>query len=586
MMENLYYSPFDLAVIISSMNFGLQKENELINFIWKNEQDFIQPEYRNSKRKFVLNIYYWTNYLNNKADIDLEFPAVKNDMISVGAEIAESQYISNFSNLDLFFKSLRIRIIFGNKKGYVRIKFRTLLRQYGYRRRSERLVDYINTCIDFYRLKPYLRGGVECDIRTVDIDEMIIFKLAEKSNDLQIEEFNKMEIHDLDYLLDMVRAKYYNSPNLRRPTISWTNDYPTDYYGCYTYYNNHIVISRVLNDKRVTTKMISMVIYHESLHQDFAEHNDDFNKKISLFPNYEKLDKKLRDFIDNVHEELQYPSNFNSFTRGKKRIIYISLPYADNYPNAFLCRDEKILVDFEADINFVLSDFQEDDMVVFLVENGNHYHIVGWCTNGLLLPKPKFENLSCYGDYDFAYQYVSDYKNTYVIPPSCCGYIIDKSFLPKEFVESNCGCFTMNDEDIQPDIQYINSYCEGYLRIGFDPDSMSAFENISLRTLKNIQETSYRNVCVANKIYQMEPTIENLINRAKIKKQCWLLTSSLEDYLRANQQDNTNIFCVCEIIKLFVVLHRTDEAVPFYRKYDDKLPHTDEQLNRCLKLLE
>ena len=586
MMENLYYSPFDLAVIISSMNFGLQKENELINFIWEYEQDFIKPEYRNSKRKFVLNIYYWTNYLNNKADIDLEFPAVKNDMISVGAEIAENQYISNFSNLDLFFKNLRIRIIFDNKKGYVRIKFRTLLRKYGYRRRSERLVDYINTCIDFYRLKPYLRGGVECDIRTVDIDEMIIFKLAEKSNNLQIEEFNKMEIHDLDYLLDMVRAKYYNSPNLRRPTISWTNDYPTDYYGCYTYYNNHIVISRVLNDKRVTTEMISMVIYHESLHQDFAEHNDDFNKKISLFPNYEKLDKKLRDFIDNVHEELQYPSNFNSFTRGKKRIIYISLPYADNYPNAFLCRDEKILVDFEADINFVLSDFQEDDMVVFLVENGNHYHIVGWCTNGLLLPKPKFENLSCYGDYDFAYQYVSDYKNTYVIPPSCCDYIIDKSFLPKEFVESNCGCFTMNDEDIQPDIQYINSYCEGYLKIGFDPDSMSAFENISLRTLKNIQETSYRNVCVANKIYQMEPTIENLINRAKIKKQCWLLTSSLEDYLKANQQDNTNIFCVCEIIKLFVVLHRTDEAVPFYRKYEDKLPHTDEQLNRCLKLLE
>lgn len=177
MMENLFYSPFDLAVIISSMNFGLQKENELINFIWENEQNFIQPKYRNSKRKFVLNIYYWTNYLNNKADIDLEFPAVKNDMISVGAEIAESQYISNFSNIDLFFKSLRIRIIFDNKKGYVRIKFRTLLRQYGYRRRSERLVD-------FYRLKPYLHGGVECDIRTVDIDEMIIFKLAEKSNDL------------------------------------------------------------------------------------------------------------------------------------------------------------------------------------------------------------------------------------------------------------------------------------------------------------------------------------------------------------------------------------------------------------------
>lgn len=185
-MENLYYSPFDLASIISSMNLGNKKESELINFVWESEQQFIQPKYRADKKKFVLDIYYWSDYLYNKADIDLEFPAVQNDLSASDFKILESQYISDFSNLDLFFKSLRIRILFNNQKGYIRIKLRTLLKQYGYFRRSAKLVDYINTCIDFYKLKPYLRSGIKCCIEDIGIDDMITFKAEAKSDFLKL----------------------------------------------------------------------------------------------------------------------------------------------------------------------------------------------------------------------------------------------------------------------------------------------------------------------------------------------------------------------------------------------------------------
>jgi hypothetical protein len=175
-MDNLYYTPFDLAVIINGMRFGIKKESEIIDFVWKTQQNFIHPKYRNSKRNLVQGIYYWEYYLQNKPEIDREFPTVQNELSAVGAELSECEYIRDFSDLDLFFKNLRLRILFDNKKGYVRLKLRTLLKAYGYLRRSQKLVNHINDCISFYRLKPCLRDNIPLDIQTVDIDEMITFR--------------------------------------------------------------------------------------------------------------------------------------------------------------------------------------------------------------------------------------------------------------------------------------------------------------------------------------------------------------------------------------------------------------------------
>lgn len=56
-------------------------------------------------------------------------------------------------------------------------KLRTLLKQYGYQRRSPRLLQYINNCLYFYHIMAYVRGGVECNIGDISIDEMITFRV-------------------------------------------------------------------------------------------------------------------------------------------------------------------------------------------------------------------------------------------------------------------------------------------------------------------------------------------------------------------------------------------------------------------------
>ena len=59
-----------------------------------------------------------------------------------------------------------------------RIKLRTLLKQYGYKRRSQLLLQHINRCMLFYHLGATLRGGVPCSIEDADLDQMLTFRVV------------------------------------------------------------------------------------------------------------------------------------------------------------------------------------------------------------------------------------------------------------------------------------------------------------------------------------------------------------------------------------------------------------------------
>lgn len=177
-MRALLYSALDLAAIISSMELGCQDESSVIDLIWEGEKTFFDARYRTDKRKFILDIRYWMHYFYEKPVLDREFPAIQKDLEHGNHDVNVGQYTSDYSNLDLFFKSVRIRILYGNGNPYVRIKLRSLLTQYGYKRRSQLLIQHINRCMLFYHLEATLRGGVACDIETADLDKMLTFRVV------------------------------------------------------------------------------------------------------------------------------------------------------------------------------------------------------------------------------------------------------------------------------------------------------------------------------------------------------------------------------------------------------------------------
>ena len=111
----------------------------------------------------------------DKITLDAEFPSVR--IISDGKVDIDSMMRDDF-DIDLLFKKVRIQIIYLGKKDYVRMKLRTLMSEYGYKRRSKEFVSFIKTRLHFYHIQTTLRGNEICDIETMrNIDNMITFRI-------------------------------------------------------------------------------------------------------------------------------------------------------------------------------------------------------------------------------------------------------------------------------------------------------------------------------------------------------------------------------------------------------------------------
>lgn len=177
-MEELCYCALDLAAIISGMDLGRRAVADFLERVWEGERSFLQAQYRENKRQLVLDVDYWLTYLSDKPAIDAEFPIVQRDALASGRELEADAYVTDCSGLDLFFKSVRLRILYGGGKDYVRIKRRTLMAQYGYKRLSPQLLEHFDRCLYFYHLQSYVRDWVECQIEEIGIDEMIVFRIV------------------------------------------------------------------------------------------------------------------------------------------------------------------------------------------------------------------------------------------------------------------------------------------------------------------------------------------------------------------------------------------------------------------------
>lgn len=172
----LYYDSFDLACIIHSMDMGVKTASVLLETIWKQDNLYLNSYYRTNLRQLYLDVHYWADYLCDKTEIDKEFPAVQKDFRSFDKDMEKTVYVTDYFDIDLFFKMKRLQILYLDGQDYVRMKLRTLLKAYGYRRRTQGLLRYFRDCMMFYHMQTYLRGKEECDIGEIGLDEMIIIR--------------------------------------------------------------------------------------------------------------------------------------------------------------------------------------------------------------------------------------------------------------------------------------------------------------------------------------------------------------------------------------------------------------------------
>ena len=174
----LYYDSFDIACIIHSLDIGTKTVSVMLEKMWKEDNQYLKPCYRKNLRQLYLDVYYWTDYLCDKIVIDKEFPSIQNDFRSFDKNVEEMNFITDYFDIDLFFKMKRVQILYLNGQDYVRMKLRTLLKAYGYKRRTQELLKYLRECMMFYHMQTYLRGKEECDIGEIRLDEMITIRIV------------------------------------------------------------------------------------------------------------------------------------------------------------------------------------------------------------------------------------------------------------------------------------------------------------------------------------------------------------------------------------------------------------------------
>ena len=179
-MIELYYDPYLVAYYIVSRNMGSKKMMDFLDKIFVEENEFIHPDFKNSKKCFVSRAMDLINYLTNKEEYDKEYPVIEKDFKAMGKSFDRERYTSEFSGIDMYFAWMRLEILYTPDKDYVRMKLKTLLGHYGYKRRNTAINERLRDCILFYHLQPYLKGGDECDIRDINIDDWITFRIPGK----------------------------------------------------------------------------------------------------------------------------------------------------------------------------------------------------------------------------------------------------------------------------------------------------------------------------------------------------------------------------------------------------------------------
>ena len=182
-MRSFLYSPSYLAEIIYDLDLAERTVNHLLVQIWENERCFLFAEHQRDKKKFIKDVMNETNYLFHCDDIDAESNAVNRDLNAIGSDELEYD-TEDFNYISKMFIEMRLKMLFIGKQDYIRMKFRTLLERYGYKRRTAALLTYMHKCLYFYHIETYLRDNTPCNIEDVKLDDMITFRVLENQRSL------------------------------------------------------------------------------------------------------------------------------------------------------------------------------------------------------------------------------------------------------------------------------------------------------------------------------------------------------------------------------------------------------------------
>lgn len=167
------YNAFTLASYIVEHNLGIREQYKFLHAIYREENAFLLHKYQNNEKllndeiRYVINMVYLNNdYCSNT----LSMPEYDEN------EVALHEKLMEMLSVDNVFQNIRLEIKYGLARMHKRMKLRTLLDLYGYKRRSDSIVRHMYEQMLFYHIGAF-RNGEYVDIWDVPLDAMLTFKI-------------------------------------------------------------------------------------------------------------------------------------------------------------------------------------------------------------------------------------------------------------------------------------------------------------------------------------------------------------------------------------------------------------------------
>lgn len=178
----IYIAPLDVAFILKDKNLGISAINDYLYDTWRMNKDVITSL---DEKSFHSETLYWLDYLEDKKSTEAEIREIIKETAKTGhAESLSKLSIEDYQG-DLFFKKIRLELT-TEQKAQVRAKQSTVMKNYGYQRKTQIFMDYVSLRLRAFDITMY-QSGDEVDIEDVRRDEMVAFRIEKQDSSCDVE---------------------------------------------------------------------------------------------------------------------------------------------------------------------------------------------------------------------------------------------------------------------------------------------------------------------------------------------------------------------------------------------------------------
>jgi hypothetical protein len=349
---------------------------------------------------------------------------------------------------------------------------------------------------------------------------------------------------NLNKMLMEIIETYGKNNGYQIPTISWSRENMLSRYGEFQFWNNHIIVSNMMNTNRLSEEAIKSVIYHEYTHQIHKNHNEKFNARMKLFNGYEHYMKELEAYFNSI-ENLPEAQSTDITLDASDEIVFCKFPYDPENQDSYW---QHILYYNHYLTGFLANDIPEQfcekpiRQVIWVVESENKMFVVGWAKNVQLYPSVVRKNVrgSGVGTIEYQFSYLQNMGK--VILPCNVFECLYEGEIPDSLMEySICRSSEMDGTIVKEITDIVNSYNLDFTDLGIMDSTLEAVPGIETNDVSELIELAEkadgrdRRFLLMNKAVSIEKSYRTYLHRGLAFLDCWVFDRAVDDFSAALQ---------------------------------------------------